>query len=54
MSLGCEQFYTPTTQGLQPGVYRIVNAAAGTAISISSYGYDRIEGWERSNDDKQK
>ncbi|KDN51174.1 hypothetical protein RSAG8_00803, partial [Rhizoctonia solani AG-8 WAC10335] len=39
---------------LQPGVYRIISATAGTAISISSYAYDRVEAWKRSEDDSQK
>ncbi|KAH7343630.1 hypothetical protein B0J17DRAFT_643227 [Rhizoctonia solani] len=52
--MGQEQSHIPPTQGLDPGIYRIVSATAGTAISISSYGYDRVEAWARSEDDGQK
>ncbi|KEP53776.1 hypothetical protein V565_025960 [Rhizoctonia solani 123E] len=52
--MGHEQSHMPSNQGLQPGIYRIVSASAGTAISISSYGYERVEAWQRKEDDSQK
>ncbi|CAE6424244.1 unnamed protein product [Rhizoctonia solani] len=52
--MGQEQSNIPSYHGLQPGVYRIVSVPADTAITIPSRGVERIEAWQRSNDEGQK
>ncbi|KAH7343629.1 hypothetical protein B0J17DRAFT_184583 [Rhizoctonia solani] len=52
--MGQEQSRIPSYHGQEPGVYRIVNASAGAAISILSHGINRVETWELSNNENQK